>query len=126
MQGRITRQHEKLIVWQEAMALVTLVYQFTASLPTSEKYGLISQMQRASVSIPSNIAEGAARDSTKDYIRFLVIARGSLVELETQLKIVESLGFDIETEHILLECNKVFAKLSKLINSLKQRLVIEG
>mgnify|MGYP005999612085 CR=1 FL=1 len=118
------RFHEKLEVWQDAMALVVMTYQFCLSIPNTEKYGLISQMQRAAVSIPSNISEGAARDSTRDYLRFLVIARGSLAELETQIKICQRLEFcaDTDAETTLAQCNKVFAKLSALIRSLKKKL----
>lgn len=120
------RFHEKLEVWQDAMDLVSMTYEFCLAVPNSEKFGLISQMQRAAVSIPSNIAEGAARDSTKDYLRFLVIARGSLSELETQIKICNRLGFDAEYKAILIQCNKVFAKLSALIQSLKRKMKIEA
>jgi len=120
------RLHERLEVWQDAMELVTLTYQFCLKTPNSEKFGLISQMQRASVSIPSNIAEGAARDTTKDYLRFLVIARGSLAELETQFKICDRLGFHADSETTLQQCNKVFAKLSALIQSLKRKMEIES
>ncbi|GAA6135454.1 four helix bundle protein [Oceaniserpentilla sp. 4NH20-0058] len=116
------RLHEKLTVWQDSMALVEVIYQFCLSMPTSEKFGLISQMQRAAVSIPSNIAEGAARDTTKDYLKFLVIARGSLAELETQIKICHRLGFCVDSSQLLYQCNKVFAKLSALIQSLKRKL----
>jgi len=119
------RLHERLEVWQDAMDLFTLIYQFCLNLPTSERFGLISQMQRASVSILSNIAEGAARDTTKDYLRFLVIARGSLAELETQIKICHRLGFHADAETTLQQCNKVFAKLSALIQSLKRKMEIE-
>lgn len=122
MQGRIVRKHEKLEVWQDAMELVTEVYRFTAKLPSSEKYGLVSQMQRAAVSIPSNIAEGAARQSTKDYLRFLGIARSSLAELETQVKIAQRLDFASKAPKVSALCNKVFAKLSALIESLKRKL----
>lgn len=116
------REHEKLIVWQDAMDLVVTIYRFTRNLPKSEQYGLISQMQRASISVPANIAEGAARDSSKDYLRFLAIARGSLAELETLVKIAKRLGFGTDVPSVLGECNKVFAKLSALIESLKQKL----
>lgn len=120
------RLHENLQVWQDAMKLVEIIYEFCLCIPHSEKFGLISQMQRAAVSIPSNIAEGAARDTTKDYLRFLVISRGSLAELETQIKICQRLGFHAETELTLAQCNKVFAKLSALIRSLKRKLENES
>ena len=90
------------------MDLVAAIYQVSKLLPTSEQFALTSQMKRAAISIPSNIAEGAARDSTKEFLRFLAIARGSLAELETQLQIAQRLGymnepydsFDLATKYL--------------------------
>ena len=81
-----------LIAWQRAMALAKEAYHVTADMPDSEKFGLITQMRRAAVSIPSNIAEGYARQSRTDYIRYLKTARGSLAELQTQMILSEQLG----------------------------------
>lgn len=83
------KNYKELKVWQKGMEIVMEVYQLTALLPKDEVYGLRSQITRASVSIPSNIAEGSSRDSHKDYRRFLEIALGSCFELETQILIVE-------------------------------------
>ena len=85
--------HKDLEVWKRSIALVVNIYTMMKELPSDEKFGLISQMRRSAVSIPSNIAEGAGRSSTKEFIRFIDIANGSLSELETQLIIVERLGF---------------------------------
>jgi four helix bundle protein len=115
------RPHERLDVWQDAMALVEAIYRLTTHFPESERFGLISQMRRAAVSIPSNIAEGAARRSTIEYLRFLSIARGSLAELDTQISIATRLGFAAappETREIL---HRTFARLNALIQSLEAR-----
>jgi four helix bundle protein len=80
-------------VWKLSMDLVTNVYELTTKYPMEERYGLAQQMRRAAVSIPSNIAEGAARKSPKEFIQFLHISLGSLSELETQLEISKRLGF---------------------------------
>jgi len=97
--------HKDLLVWQRAMLLAESIYRITRSFPSEERFGLVSQMRRAAVSIPSNIAEGAARRTSAEYLSFLHIARGSLAELETQLtlsgrlnllKISESLGDDVD------------------------------
>ncbi|UZJ41936.1 four helix bundle protein [Prosthecochloris sp. SCSIO W1101] len=85
--------HKKLKVWQESMHLVKTVYQLTQRFPQEELYGLTHQMRRAAVSIPSNLAEGAARESKKEYAYFISIARGSLSELDTQVKIAQMLGY---------------------------------
>ena len=82
-----------LIAWQKGMELAKQVYQATKSMPDSERFGLMMQMRRAAVSVPSNIAEGYARQSRADYLRFLRIARGSLAELYTQMILSEQLGF---------------------------------
>ena len=87
------KTHKDLDVWKEAMKLAKEVYTLTARFPKEEMYGLSSQIRRASVSIPSNIAEGAARGSSKDFSRFLYISLGSLAELETQLLLAVDLGF---------------------------------
>ena len=87
------RTHRDLNVWKEAMELAKEVYSLTKIFPEEETYGLASQMKRATVSIPSNIAEGAARNSHKKFIRFLYIALGSLAELETQLVLSRELEF---------------------------------
>jgi four helix bundle protein len=81
------KSYKELKVWQKAVDLVTAVYSISRSFPRTEMYGLTSQVRRASVSIPSNIAEGWGRNSAKEYIQFLTTARGSLLELETQLLI---------------------------------------
>ncbi len=87
------RGYRDLKIWQLGLEISTAVYRFTADFPKHEIYGLSSQMRCAAVSIPSNIAEGHSRGSTKDLLRFISIARGSLAELETQLLIAQNLGY---------------------------------
>lgn len=79
--------HKDLKVWQESMALVENIYQITKSFPSNEQFGLVAQMRRCAISIPSNIAEGAGRKGSKEFVRFLYISMGSLSELETQFEI---------------------------------------
>ncbi|MBA4018412.1 MAG: four helix bundle protein [Pirellula sp.] len=88
----MSRGYQDLIVWQKAMDLVELVYCESASLPSDERFGLTSQIRRAAVSVPSNVAEGNARSSDRDFARFLEIALGSLAELETQILLAVRLG----------------------------------
>ncbi len=87
----------KLDIWVDGIELADSIYTITSAFPMEERYGLSSQMQRAAVSVSSNIAEGAAKDSSKDYCRFLGISLGSLYELETQLEIANRRGY-VETE----------------------------
>ena len=87
------KNYRELIVWQRAMEIAEMVYTLTKGFPNDERFGLISQIRRAAVSIPSNIAEGQARDSTAEFLRFLSIAQGSRAEVETQLLIASQLGY---------------------------------
>ena len=116
-----TRRHHNLMVWQEAMALVKMVYTATSKLPQSEIYGLTSQMRRASVSIPSNIAEGAARTGTKEFLQFLSVSRGSLSELETQIFIAKDLDYIKDEGEIIKQIDKLFGLIGGLMNSLRKR-----
>lgn len=87
------KTHRDLEVWKRSIAFVTSVYKLTGNFPKEEMYGLTNQMRRAAVSVPSNIAEGAARSSNKEYIHFLYIALGSATEIETQLIIANNLEY---------------------------------
>lgn len=87
------RPHETLEVWQKSVEFVVMIYNSTKNFPSDEKFGLTSQIRRASVSIPANIAEGAARQTDKEYLHFVAIAQGSCSEVETELLIAEKLGF---------------------------------
>ena len=103
-------------VWKLSMDLVTKVYGITSKFPAEERFGLAQQMRRAAVSIPSNIAEGAARKSPNEFVQFLHIALGSLAELETQLIICERLGFNKEDFTQVYDiCNRVRQMLIGLI-----------
>jgi four helix bundle protein len=112
------RPHQRLEVWRDAMKLVEAVYRCSAGFPDSERFGLTLQVRRAAVSVPSNIAEGAARRSTPEYLRFLSIARGSLSELDTQLQLAKRLGFGAESKEQVELLDRVFSKLNALIRSL--------
>ena len=118
---RSSRSHHQLQAWQEAMALVEMVYTATSTFPQSEIYGLTSQMRRASVSVPSNIAEGAARTGTKEFLQFLSVSRGSLSELETQVLIAKKLEYIKDENEILKQIDKLFGLIGGLINSLRKR-----
>jgi four helix bundle protein len=113
--------YRELAVWKKGMGLAKSVYTATGSFPDQEKFGLSSQMRRAAVSIPSNIAEGNARRSTADYVRFLNIAQGSCAELETQVLISADLGFLVETEAKVLvqTTDEIGRMLTGLVRSLK-------
>lgn len=117
----MVRKHHELKAWQEAMELVKEIYRVTREFPKEEIYGLVSQMRRAAVSIPSNIAEGASRTGTKEFLQFLSISRGSLSEVETQLLIAKSLGYIKNQEHVLEQIDKVFGLLGGLIKALRER-----
>ena len=97
------KTHKDLDIWGKGLDLVTDIYKLTKNFPKEEIYGLSSQMQRAAVSYPSNIAEGAARNSKPDYIRFIYIALSSLSELETQVIISKNLGYTSDNEKLLNE-----------------------
>lgn len=110
--------HKDLDIWKIGLELVEEVYRITGGFPKEEIYGITSQLRRAAVSIPSNIAEGAARNSKKEFLQYLYIALGSLAELETQIVISERLGFlaqDILSETI----EKLRRKLLNFIKYLK-------
>ncbi len=111
-------------VWQLAMTLAKAVYELTADFPREQRYGLGSQLQRSAVSIPSNIAEGNGRNSTRDYPRFVSLALGSDAELQTQLLLAEALGLGNRgrcTEALNL-CDRVGQMLLRLHRSLGRRL----
>jgi four helix bundle protein len=111
--------HKQLEVWKKSMDLVVEVYQITKSFPDAEKFGLTSQMRRAAVSIPSNIAEGAARKGDKELLQFLYIAIGSLSELETQYLIAVRLEFikiEIVFEEKLIEVKKLLLGFKNYLN----------
>ena len=117
------RAHHDLKVWQEAMDLVKMIYQSSSSFPESENFGLKSQIRRAAISVPSNIAEGAARTSDKEFLQFLSISRGSLSEVETQMLISRNLGYLENPDHVMEHIDKVFGLLGGLINSLRERKI---
>ena len=111
-----------LDVWQNAMKLAESVYLITGKFPNEEKFGLISQMRRCAVSVPSNIAEGFMRKNTKEYIQFLHIALGSLGELDTQLELSKRLKFcsDTDTSDLPLELTR--KQLYGLLKALKNKV----
>ncbi len=110
-----------LIAWQRSIDLAKAVYRMTATMPDSERFGLISQMQRAAVSIASNIAEGNARQTLNDYIHFLTIARGSLAELETQITIARELKMIQEADNLVELLAETDRILQGLIRSLQNK-----
>jgi four helix bundle protein len=115
--------HRDLIVWKKSIDFVTKIYKLTERFPKTEMYGLTSQIRRAAVSIPSNIAEGSARDSDKELVRFLTISRASAAEIETQLLISENLGYLEPTNNkINEELIEILKMLTALINTIKQRI----
>jgi four helix bundle protein len=117
-------QHFKdLIAWQKAMNLVNAIYDATDAFPKRETYSLTDQIRRAAVSIPSNVAEGQAHYSNREFLHYLRHARGSLAELETQLLIAQHRNYltDFQTQELLKLVNELSRILSGLINSLKEK-----
>ena len=114
------KHYKDLLVWQKGMALAKQVYQLTQKFPVEERYGLTSQLRRAAVSVPSNIAEGQARRGTNEFLQFLSIAEGSLAELETQLLLSAELSYCKQTDvdPPLQEIDE----LQKMLVALKRKL----
>ena len=114
--------YKDLIAWQRGMELVTMIYDATDGFPANEQYGLVSQLRRAAVSVPSNIAEGKAHYSNRDFVRFLRHARGSLAEIETQVLIAQQRKYlpDATMAQLTQKLDEVGRILSGLINSLNE------
>ena len=111
--------YQKLKAWQMAMELVEEVYASTRGFPKEESFGLTSQMRRAAVSIPSNVAEGASRAGSKEFLQFLHVARGSASELETQMLLAGKLGYLANTVDLMASLTSVKRLINGLIRSLK-------
>jgi four helix bundle protein len=114
------KTHKDLILWQKSVNYVTTVYEVTSSFPKEEVYGITNQIRRAAVSIPSNIAEGSARKSQKEYLQFLYIALGSIMELDTQLIISNNLSYLNDKSFKML--SEDLTELSKMTSSLIRNL----
>lgn len=115
------KSYRDLIAWQKAMLMVTEIYKITADFPNEEKFGLTSQLRRAAVSVPSNIAEGCSRNSDGEFKQFLGIARGSISEIETQLLIAINLGFIKDQPQVLNATEEVGRIISGLIRSMSTK-----
>ncbi len=118
-------QHFKdLVVWQRAMEMVTEVYKLTDSFPKREVYSLTDQIRRAAVSVPSNIAEGQAHHNNREFVHFLRHSSGSLAELETKLRIAETVGYTdaTSTPQILQRVHEVGRILNGLIGSIREQI----
>lgn len=117
---QVTRNYRDLLVWQKAMHLVEEVYQLTSRFPPDERFGLVAQLRRAAVSIPSNIAEGQARKSTREFVQFISLAEGSLAEVDTQLLLSERLGLCVDRDVQTLF--SVIEEIRKMLMALGARL----
>lgn len=115
-----TRSYRDLIVWRKGMDLVKLIYQITRRLPAEERFGLISQVRRAAVSVPSNIAEGQARHTSGEFIQFISHAEGSLAELDTQLTLTVELEYCSSEE--ALKAFELIQELKRMLNALRRTL----
>ena len=116
-----TNSYKDLIVWQKGITLVKRIYQMSQAFPSEERFGLVSQMRRAAVSIPSNIAEGQARHTTGEFVQFISNAEGSVAELDTQLIISIELGYCAQSE--LGEHFELISELRRMLNALRRKLV---
>ncbi|MDO8540442.1 MAG: four helix bundle protein [Opitutaceae bacterium] len=114
------QSYRDLIVWQKGIELAKLLYPLTAGLPPDEKFGLVSQIRRAAVSVPSNIAEGQARHTTGEFVQFISHAEGSVAELDTQLYLSVELGF-VTTEQATPSF-ELIGDLRRMLNALRRRL----
>ncbi len=114
------QHYRQLLVWQKAMDLAEKCYEVTRSFPIEERYGLSSQIRRAAVSVPANIAEGQGRFHTKEFLNHLSIARGSLLEVETLLQLSSRVGF-LEQEKVT-ELESLSSEVSRMLTGLRQSL----
>ena len=119
METKTIHSYKELIVWQKSMDLVVAIYTLTEKFPREEIYGLTSQMRRAAVSVPSNIAEGSRRGSRKDFRNFLLIAFGSGSELETQIEISKRLSFCGEKDYLTVE--RLLGEVMRMLNKMTHR-----
>src|SRR4051812_5036595 len=115
-----TRSCKGIFVWQKGIALARVVYQLTQKYPSEEKFGLVAQMRRAAISIPSNIAEGQARHTTGEFVQFISHAEGSVAELDTQLILSIELKFCSPSDAEL--AFELISKLRKMLNALRRNL----
>ena len=125
-ESRPVKSYRDLEVWQKGMGLARQVYDATKTWPREEMYGLTSQVRRAAVSVPSNIAEGQGRSSTREFIHHLSIARGSLYELETQLLLAQQLGYLVpdQAERLLHTADDISRMIRRLSQNLSTKLGI--
>jgi four helix bundle protein len=112
--------HRDLVVWQKSMDLVVMVYGLAKLLPPDERYGMASQMTRAAVSIPANIAEGKGRGTQREYVQYLRIARGSLMELDTYVELVDRLGYASST--VTAPIRSLIVQIGKMLSAMRARL----
>ena len=122
------KPHKKLDLWNAGMDLAVTVYQVTDSFPREERYGLINQVRRAVVSIPSNVAEGAGRQTKKEFISYLHMAQGSLSELDTHLELAKRLGYLAQDNWVIIDrrMERIDKMLSGLIRHQKRNIVKSG
>ena len=116
------RSYKDLLVWQKGIDLAKIVYRLTRNYPPEEKFGIVAQMRRAAVSIPSNLAEGQARHTTGEFVQFISHAEGSVAELDTQLILSIELKFCPESDAEL--ASKLVGELRKMLNALRRKLLI--
>jgi four helix bundle protein len=124
----VSESFRDLIAWQKGMALITNVYRATESFPNRERYGLIDQLCRAAVSIPSDIAEGRGRVSKKEFLQMVARARGSSYEVQTQLEVAFNLGYLAreQFEELLAQAGEVSRLLNGLIRNLQKQIAEDG
>ena len=119
-----TQSYRDLLVWQKGIELAKLLYRLTAQLPSDERFGLISQIRRAAVSVPSNIAEGQARRTTGEFIRFISHAEGSAAELDTQVYLAVELGLITAPETVA--CRHLIDEIRRMLNELRRSLAMHS
>jgi four helix bundle protein len=115
-----TQNYKDLLVWQKGIVLAKVIYRLTQSFPAEEKFGLVSQMRRATVSIPSNVAEGQARHTTGEFVQFISHAEGSSAELDTQLILAVELGFCKKTTAIPIY--ELIDEIRRMLNALRRAI----